>query len=53
MWVLTIKGYICKQICEVLPQNVFKFLKTVEEDERVTTDLLKIEDGIMIITKRW
>lgn len=31
MWVLTIKGYICKQICEVLPQNVFKFLKIVEE----------------------
>ena len=32
--------------------NLRLFLKTVEEDERVTTDLLKIEDGIMIITKR-
>lgn len=32
--------------------NLRLFLKTVKEDNRVTTELLKIEDGIMIITKR-
>lgn len=32
--------------------NLRLFLKTVEEDKRVTSELLKIEDGIMIITKR-
>ena len=32
--------------------NLRLFLKTIENDKRVTTELLKIEDGIMIITKK-
>lgn len=32
--------------------NLRLFLKTVEEDERVTSELLKTEDGIMIIRKK-
>ena len=32
--------------------NLRLFLKTVEEDSRVTSELLKTEDGIMIIRKR-
>ncbi len=32
--------------------NLRLFLKTVEEDNRVKSELLKTEDGIMIITKK-
>lgn len=31
--------------------NLRLFLKTVEEDERVESELLKVEDGVMIIKK--
>ena len=32
--------------------NLRLFIKTVEEDKRVTSELLKTEDGIMIIRKK-
>lgn len=32
--------------------NLRLFLKTVEEDDRVESELLKVEDGIMIIRKK-
>lgn len=46
------KEGIAEKKHRTIVNNLREFLKTVEEDERVESKLLKIEDGIMIITKK-
>ena len=46
------KEGIAEKKHRTIVNNLRQFLKTVEEDERVESKLLKIEDGIMIITKK-